>query len=85
MERYTFVPIAFETMGTINASAADFIDEIGSRTQALSGDNRERGFLWQRLSVGLQRYNSICFCGTFQRIDEDGIRFLTRSEECHGA
>jgi len=71
MRRYSFVPIAFETMGTINASGEDFIDEIGKRTHALSDDNRERGFLWQRLSVGLQRYNSICFRGTFQPIDKD--------------
>jgi len=73
MGRYSFVPIAFETMGTINASGEDFIDEIGKRTHALSDDNRERGFLWQRLSVGLQRYNSICFRGTFQPIDENGL------------
>ena len=71
MGRYTSVPIAFETMGTTNASGADFIDEIGKRTHALYGNNSEKGFLWQRLSVGLQRYNSVCFRGTFQSIDED--------------
>ena len=63
--RYAFVPIAFETMGTINTSGSELIDEIGKRSHALSGDNRERTFLWQRLSMALQRYNSICFNGTF--------------------
>ena len=71
MTRYTFVPIAFETMGSINASGADFIDEIGRRSRSISGDLRERSFLWQRLSVALQRYNSVCFRGTFQPVDND--------------
>ena len=65
MTKYSFVPIAFETLGTINEKGSEFIDEIGKRSHALSGDNRERTFLWQRLSVALQRYNSICFRGTF--------------------
>ena len=65
MARYTFVPIAFETLGTVNSSGSELIDDIGKRCHALSGDNRQRAFLWQRLSVALQRYNSICFSGTF--------------------
>src|SRR5207244_8083048 len=65
MSRYTFVPIAIETMGTISTSGSELIDEIGKRSHSLSGDNRERTFLWQRLSMPLQRYNSICFNGTF--------------------
>ena len=63
--RYTFIPIAFETLGPINASAADFIDEIGKRSHAISGDSREKSFLWQRLSMALQRFNAVCFRGTF--------------------
>jgi hypothetical protein len=63
--RYSFVPLAFETMGSANANGSDFIDEIGKRSRALSGDIREKAFLWQRLSMALQRYNAICFRGTF--------------------
>ena len=71
MNRYTFVPIAFETMGATNDSGSEFIDQIGKRSHAVTGDIREKTFLWQRLSVALQRYNSICFRGTFQSIYED--------------
>ena len=68
---YTFVPIALETMGSTNASGAEFIDQIGKRSHAITGDVRERMFLRKRLSVALQRYNSICFRETFQPINED--------------
>ena len=65
MNQYTFVPIAFETLGPINTAGADFIDGIGRRTHAITGDQREKAFLWQRLSIAIQRYNAICFRGTF--------------------
>jgi len=65
MSRYSFVPIAFETLGPINSAGTDFIDDIGRRTHAITGDNREKSFLWQRLSMAIQRYNAICFRGTF--------------------
>ena len=63
--RYTFIPIAFETLGPISAAATEFIDEIGRRSHALSGDSREKALLWQRLSMALQRFNAVCFRGTF--------------------
>ena len=63
--RYTFVPIAFETLGPTNSAGTDFIDELGRRSHAITGDQREKAFLWQRLSMALQRYNAVCFRGTF--------------------
>ena len=65
MARYSFVPVAFETLGPVNAAATDFIDEIGQRCHAVSGDSREKAYLWQRLSMALQRFNAVCFRGTF--------------------
>jgi len=65
MNRYTFVPIAFETLGPVNIAGTDFIDEIGRRSHCITGDQREKAFLWQRLSMALQRYNAVCFRGTF--------------------
>ena len=61
---YHFVPIAMETLGPVNKSGSDFIDDIGRRLCALTGDRRERSFLWQRLSVALQQYNAICIRST---------------------
>ena len=62
---YIVIPIAFETLGPINELGASFINEIGSRTSRKLGDNRETAFLWQRLSVAIQRFNAICFASTF--------------------
>ena len=61
---YSFVPLAFETLGPVNSTGADFITSIGSRRRAISGETREVMFLWQRLSIAVQRYNSVCLHGT---------------------
>ena len=66
LTRYHFVPVAIETLGPANKSGSDFIDNIGRRLRALTGEHRERSFLWQRLSVALQQYNSVCFRSTFE-------------------
>ena len=64
-QSYLVVPVAFETLGPVNESGSDFIHEIGKRLTAASGDKREGAFLWQRLSITLQRFNSICLRNSF--------------------
>ena len=65
---HIFQPIAFETLGPINSSGADFINNIGRRLQEVSGDVRAGSFLWQRLSIALQRFNAVCLLGTFEAL-----------------
>ena len=48
---YLFQPVAIETLGPLNASAANFLSEVGRRLTSLSGDPRETSFLFQRLSM----------------------------------
>ena len=62
---YTFMPIAFETLGPISAKALSFLGDLGRRMAAVTGDPREGAFLMQRLSVAIQRFNCICFKGSF--------------------
>ena len=62
---YTFIPIACETLGPLSSSALSFFVELGRRITAVSGDPRESAFLFQRLSVTIQRFNGICFKGSF--------------------
>jgi hypothetical protein len=62
---YFFQPIAFETLGALNASAVDFISELGYKLERASGKRNERLFLFQRLSICLQRFNSVAFAGSF--------------------
>ena len=64
-QNYIFQPLAFEALGAINASAIAFFYDLGKRLSAVSGDTREIEFLFQRLSVALQRFNSVTFQETF--------------------
>jgi hypothetical protein len=38
---HMFVPVAFETLGPVNAEGAEFLSELGRRISAVSGDQRE--------------------------------------------
>jgi len=60
---YKFVPLAFETFGPINSKGLSFISELGRRLTNITGESREAAFLYQRLSVAIQRFNCISFRG----------------------
>ena len=62
---YTFAPVAFETLGPICSFATALLNELGRRISVVTGDARERSFLYRRLSVTIQRYNAISFRGSF--------------------
>ena len=44
-------PIAFETMGPMNLSALNLLNDLGRKISSVSDDDREGHFLFQRLSV----------------------------------
>ena len=48
-------------MGPLNKLGTEFISDIGHRTTRLTDDPRESAFLFQRISVAIQRFNSVCF------------------------
>jgi hypothetical protein len=64
-ELYTFLPIACENLGPMNEEASAFIGEVGRKTTVITGDTRETFFLFQRISVLIQRFNSVLFRETF--------------------
>ena len=68
---YIFQPVAIETLGPFEPSASAFISEIGNRISSISGEKRETIFLFQRLSICIQRYNLVAFKGTFPFSPED--------------
>jgi len=68
---HLFIPLTFETLGLINNKAKSFISELGQRLTSMSGDQRESNFVFQRLFIAIQRFNSIAFSGTFQTTDTD--------------
>ena len=60
-----FIPVAVETMGPMNSAGLKFVSDIGRRITQVSNDNRESAFLFQRLSVLIQWFNSVAIRGTF--------------------
>ena len=60
-----FQPIAVESLGPMNTTAYSFLAELGQKISAVSGDDRESSFLFQHISVLIQRYNAILLHESF--------------------
>jgi hypothetical protein len=56
---HIFQPIALESLGPMTPSALDFVAEVGRRISHLSGEEHETAFLFQRIAVAIQRFNSV--------------------------
>ena len=56
---YMFELIAVENVGTLSSSTLDFLLELGRRVHFQSGDVRESSYKLQRISVAIQRFNSV--------------------------
>ena len=52
-------------MGAINSDGLEFLGDLGRRITQVTDDIRESAFLFQRLSVLIQRYNAVAIQGTF--------------------
>ena len=59
---HEFLPVAFETLGPMNKAAVIF---SWQRLSAVSGDAREGAFLFQRLSIAVQRFNCVALHDSF--------------------
>ena len=57
--RYIFEPIAIETIGIFNTSARQLLFDLAMKITESTGEAREAGFLFQRCSVLVQRFNAI--------------------------
>ena len=65
-----FQPIATETLGPLNQSSIAFFSELGRKMASISGDNREPSFLFQRISITVQRFNLILLHNSFSSDEE---------------
>ena len=59
---YLFEPIAVETLGPINEY---FFSLLAKKISHYSGDERETAFLYQRVSVLVQRFNGVLLHDSF--------------------
>ena len=62
---------AVESLGPINASGRVFLSKLGRKLANQSGDDREISFLFQRVSVLIQRYNAILLHDCFVKEEEE--------------
>ena len=51
---HIFVPVVIEILGIIKAEGLRFLDQIGDRLSAVTGESRESSFLYKRLYVLVQ-------------------------------
>jgi len=62
---FSFQPIAVETLGPISESAVDFLRELGRRISSKFQEERQSAYLFQRLSVTVQRFNAVILHDSF--------------------
>ena len=65
MRTHLFTPIAIETAGVWNSQAREFIKELGKRITTVSGKIKETSYIFQQVSVAIQRDNMLSFIGSF--------------------
>ena len=65
-QAYSFMAIAAETWepSTASSDGIEFLDDLGRRITQVTDDNREKAFLYQRLSAMIQRYNAFAILDT---------------------
>ena len=56
---YLFKPIAVENLGAFSSSTLNVLSDLGRRINDNSGDARETAYLFQRISVAIQHFNSV--------------------------
>ena len=69
---HLFFPVAVETLGALADDGDSFIREIGRRATLRTSDPRETTFLYQRISIAVQRFNSVCLTNSFAISESTG-------------
>ena len=70
---YTFLPIAMETLGSMNDSAYHYFEDLGRKISQMSRYSREGSFILQRLSITVQRSNAVLFHESFTQHDDPDL------------
>jgi len=73
--QYDFQPLSVDNLGPFSSSTLDFLRDLGRRISHISGDDREVLFLFQRISVTIQRFNSVLCMIPSQSTDRTTCHF----------
>ena len=61
---YCFVPVGIETFGSWGTEGHKLVKEIGRKVMHETGEKRSAFFLFQSISIAIQRGNASCILGT---------------------
>ena len=61
---YSVIPVAMETLGSWGPQGLKFIKDIGSRIAEATGEKRSKYFIFQAISMAVQRGNVSSILGT---------------------
>jgi len=64
-----FEPVAVEALGVFNASARHLLSDLGRRISLNLGEARETSFLYQRISILVQRFNAVLLHDSLPAVD----------------
>jgi len=64
-QNYLILPFAVETLGVWCSEAIRFIDKLGKMISQVTGENKSKMYLKQRISLAIQRSNAARVMGTF--------------------
>ena len=63
-EKYHFTPVGIETLGAWGTNGHKLVKEIGKKVGGETGEKRATSYLFQQISIAIQRGNSSCILGT---------------------
>ena len=69
--KFFFVPIAIESSGIFGPKAYTFLNDLGRHLMSVTMDFQARHYLFQRISVAVQRGNAASVMGTSRKDSED--------------
>ena len=64
LSSHIFCPVVIATLGPLADEAQHLLTEIGRRATRCTADPREAAFLYQRISVAIQRFNAVCLANS---------------------
>ena len=64
LNNYMFIPVAVETYGAWGSQGLKLIKDIGRKIKGVTGENRSTFYLFQNISVAIQKGNAACIMGT---------------------
>ena len=79
LSSHIFCPVAIETLGPLADEAQHFLTDIGRRATRCTADPREAAFLYQRISVTIQRFNAVCLANSLTISESPSQPFRTQT------